>query len=256
MEVILNINNLKYKNLFNDLNLHIEKCKLTTIAGGNNVGKTTLARILDRRIEDDFNIILDGKNIKDYSIEEYDSKVQVVYPMEISYLERTVQEELYLGNSKKDKIEYVLKRTRLDKLRTKEVQKLTPKEIITLQITKAIIKSQEIIILDNIDYYFTREELREIYDLLRRCVNKWDLTFLILTTSLTEALLTDETYILSEGKTILKGEALTVLEKDNVINKAGLNIPFMIDLSVKLRDYELIEKIELYQQRLIDTLWK
>ena len=256
MEVILNINNLKYKNLFNDLNLNIERCKLITLAGKNNSGKTTLARILDRRITDNFNIILDGKEYDTYTIEVYDSKVQVVFPMEISFLERTIQEELYLGNASKDKIEYVLKRTRLDKLRSKEIQKLTSKDIILLQIIKAIINSNEIVVLDNIDYYFTKEELREIYDLLRRCINKWDLTFLIMTTSLTEALYTDELYILKEGKIILKGDPLKVLEKDNIINKAGLNIPFMIDLSVKLRDYELIDKIELYQQRLIDTLWK
>ena len=55
---------------------------------------------------------------------------------------------------------------------------------------------------------------------------------------------------------MLYGEPITVLSKDNIINKAGLDIPFMIDLSVKLKDYNLLNKIELDKERLIDTLWK
>ena len=63
-------------------------------------------------------------------------------------------------------------------------------------------------------------------------------------------------YILDEGKVALEGIPLEVLEKDNIINKIGLNIPFMIDLSVKLRDYDLIEDIELDKNRMIEKLWK
>ena len=43
---------------------------------------------------------------------------------------------------------------------------------------------------------------------------------------------------------------------DNIINKIGLNIPFMIDLSVKLRDYDLITDIETDYDRMIEALWK
>ena len=55
---------------------------------------------------------------------------------------------------------------------------------------------------------------------------------------------------------ILEGEPLEVLQRDNIINKAGLEVPFMIDLSVKLRDYDLVSSIELDQDRMVDILWK
>ena len=51
MEVILNINDLKYKNLFENLSIYIEKDKITTISGANNCGKTTLLRILTRQVK-------------------------------------------------------------------------------------------------------------------------------------------------------------------------------------------------------------
>ena len=47
-----------------------------------------------------------------------------------------------------------------------------------------------------------------------------------------------------------------MLEKDNIINKAGLELPFMMDLSVKLRDYDLIKDIELDMEKMVDNLWK
>ena len=62
--------------------------------------------------------------------------------------------------------------------------------------------------------------------------------------------------IISEKRIFLKGSPLEVLEKDNSINKIGLRIPFMIDLSVKLKDYDVIEKIYLEQDRMIEQLWK
>ena len=62
--------------------------------------------------------------------------------------------------------------------------------------------------------------------------------------------------IINKGKIALKGEPLRVLDKDNVLNKIGLEVPFMIDLSVKLKDYQLVNKIILNQEEMIEELWK
>ena len=42
MDVILNINNLTYLNIFENLSIYLEKNKIITISGQNNCGKTTL----------------------------------------------------------------------------------------------------------------------------------------------------------------------------------------------------------------------
>ena len=55
---------------------------------------------------------------------------------------------------------------------------------------------------------------------------------------------------------MIEGNPKEIIEKDNIMNKAGLNLPFMIDLSVKLRDYELINSIEQDKDRMVDLLWK
>lgn len=66
---------------------------------------------------------------------------------------------------------------------------------------------------------------------------------------------TDYIYVLNNSEIVLEGEPLSVLEKDNILNKVGLELPFMLDLSVKLRDYDLLKKTELDIDRMVDTLW-
>ena len=84
---------------------------------------------------------------------------------------------------------------------------------------------------------------------------KYGLTLLITTINLEISLYTDFIYIIEQGKIALNGTTFDVLQKDNTINKIGLSLPFMIDLSVKLRDYELVDELETDIDRMIDKLW-
>ena len=85
---------------------------------------------------------------------------------------------------------------------------------------------------------------------------KHNTTILYTTLNLLESLETDQLYIINNGKIDLSGKPIDVLQQDNKINKIGLKIPFMIDLSVKLKDYELIDEVELDKHRMVDLLWK
>ena len=256
MEVILNINDLMYKNIFNGLSIYIEKNKIIDISGQNKCGKTTLLRILNREIVNDFNIVLRDKSIYDYSLEEYSNRVQTVFPMEILYREETVEDVLFTKEENIEKRDFILKSLKLERLLQNELSTLSIKEIILVQIVKAISNAREIVLLDSLDSYFSKEELSNIYFLFKKCIEKFDLTFVITCTSLEETLFADELLVINDGRIILHGEPLQVLEKDNILNKAGLDIPFIIDLSVKLKDYDLIDRIILDRNKLINTLWK
>ena len=264
MEVILNINNLEYKYLndqyiFTNLCLYIEKNKVTTISGSNNCGKTTLLKLLSiNRYQKKGCIIINGKDITDYNQKEYNEMVQAVFPNINNIEEKQLMDEIQNHTSNKDeeKVKYILKELELDKKRNKEISKWESSEIIKLQIAKAILNSNSIVLIDSIDQYYSKKEIEKIYLFLKKCIEKYDLTFIITSVDLRESLYTDDLYILNNGSILLHGDPIKVLEKDNIINKAGLKIPFMIDLSVKLKDYDLINKIELDEGKLIDTLWK
>ena len=263
MEVILNINNLKHSyndenEIFNNLCMYIEKNSITAISGPNNSGKTTLLKLLSiNKYNKRGTIILDAKDIVDYTKEEYDKQVQAVFYNEL-FKEDKVIDELYIDQQviDEDKTNFIIDNLNLNKILSKEINTLNKQDKYKILLSKAILNSTNIILLDSIDTYFNSKELNNIYTFLRKCIAKYNLTFIITINNLVNSLDVDNLYIINNGSTLLYGNPLEVLQKDNIINKAGLDIPFMIDLSVKLRDYNLLNKIELKKERLINELWK
>ena len=256
MKKLIEIEDLSYKKLWKQLNLSIEKNKFITISGPNNCGKTTLIRILNREIVQEKGIRINNKNIIDYKIEEYTKLVQCIIPLEIIFIENTLYEELLLYTSDKDKINNILDNLKIETIATKEFKTYTSKEIILSQLAIALIKNPKILLIDSIGIYFEEDEIKIIMDYLRHEQEEQKLTIVWTTINLKESLKTDYLYILNDGVVALEGIPITILEKDNIINKIGLNIPFMIDLSVKLKDYDLIDQMELDMNRMADKLWK
>jgi len=82
------------------------------------------------------------------------------------------------------------------------------------------------------------------------------MTIVMSTNRLEETLNCDYLYILNNGQVSLEGHPLDILKDDNIINRLGLSIPFMIDLSVKLKDYDLLDDVVLSMDGLVNTLWK
>ena len=256
MENIISFSDVSYKDLFNNLTINIEKNKFLSISGANNCGKTTLIRILNKEINLNQNIIVKDKKINEYKTEEYSKIVQCILPEEILFIENTLEEELYLqSNGNNQLIDYITKGLKIKNIEEKDVEQFSQKEIVLAQIALAIANKPQIILIDDISSIFTRKERKSIFNFLIDYKKKNELTIIYTTIDLEDSLLTDYLYILDEGKVALEGDPITVLEKDNIINKIGLDIPFMIDLSVKLRDYDLVDKIELDMDRMIEKLW-
>ena len=245
----------------NNLDISIEKNTISTFSGANNCGKTTLIRILSKLLDIESEITLENKKISDYKLEEYNEIVKSVIPKEITFDEINIEEELYNKcyleyKEKKQKINYIIKGLKIKKILTKDIKTLNSREITLTQIAIALINKPKLLLIDSLDIYFNLEDQKTIINFLKDYISTYGLTVVITTTDLEISLETDYLYIIDKGDLVLSGAPQEVLQKDNVINKIGLNIPFMIDLSVKLRDYELIKDIETDYDRMIEALWK
>ena len=78
------------------------------------------------------------------------------------------------------------------------------------------------------------------------------------TSNLEDTINCDYIYVIDNNVIAVEGKPIEVLQKDNILNRIGLELPFMIDLSVKLRDYDLIDDIDINMNidRMVDILWK
>ena len=248
MTKIIEINNFSDDNLFENLTINVEKNTITTISGSNSCGKTTLMRILSREVITNNNILLNNRSINDYTISEYTNLIQSVIPLEIIFKEKTLEKEL-------NNLDLV-KGLRIKSILNKNINDLTIKEKVLAQLAIALDNKPEILLLDNVFIYFSDKEKEEIFTFLRKYQKKYNLTVVLTTIDLKDSLYTDYLYIIGNKRIVLEGKPLEVLEKDNILNKVGLNIPFMADLSVKLKDYDLLDSIILEKDRMVDILWK
>lgn len=253
---------LNYLHIFNNFSIAIENEKFITISGANNCGKTTLIRIIGGQVPIQNTITVFGQLQETYKITETQNIIQTIIPLELTSFQNTVEEELLyqisneISKIEKNKlIKEITKAFKLTKLLTKSVESLKNGEKIYLQLALALIKNPRILLIDDLSPYYNKQELLEITKILCEYNEKNKITIIMVTSLLECNLLSDYTYILNNGEIVLEGNPKEVLEKDNILNKSGLNLPFMMDLSVKLRDYDLIKNIELDMDRLVDTLW-
>ena len=242
--------------LFENLNILVPKEKFITISGPNNCGKTTLIRILNREIITENKIIIENRGINNYKIEEYSKLVQCVIPLEVIFEEKKVIEELLRINSNQKEIDEIIKGLKIKKIIDKDTNTLTSKEKVLVQLGIALLNNPQILLIDDISTYFDKKEKKDLFKFIKKIQTKKKLTIVYSTINLEDTLYSDYLYIISDKKVALEGNPIEILQKDNIINKIGLKIPFMIDLSVKLKDYELLDEVELDTDGMVDKLWK
>lgn len=263
-EDIIEIKNLNYKNILNNFNIKIKDNQFITISGASNCGKTTLIRTLKRQINIPNTVKILTKNIEEYKLSELSNIIQCVIPKEISFVFKTVIDELHfylennnLAKDEKKKLYYkIIKDFKLSEYQKTNIEDLPLSILIKLQMALSLIRTPKILLIDNISPYLSKKEKLEMINILKKYQKSFSITIIMTTSDLNDTINTDYIYIISNGQITLEGKPIEVLKKDNILNKLGLNIPFIIDLSVKLQDYDLIDKIELNMDRMVDTLWK
>ena len=256
MSKIVEIKNISYNNIFNKFNISFPMEKLIYLSGPNNCGKTTLIRILDRKIDSKITININNKEINNLDLLEYYKIIKCIIPKEVEFINDTVQEEIDYYNKKLiDELD-LIKRLKLTRLKKAQITNLEDKELIKLQLLIALLSKPKVLLIDNIMSYFNKEEINELNSILKDYIKEYKTTIIITTIDLNNTIDSDYLIIINDNKIVLEGEPLEVLENDNTINKVNLDLPFMIDLSSKLKDYDLIKEIEIDKESLINRLWK
>ena len=255
MNNYIKINNLTSIDLYNNLNLIVPLNKFITFTGPNNSGKSTLLKLLNKDIDIENTIFINNKDISKYTYKEYYKLTKLISVDNLLFNKNNILDEIkfYLlrnNNYTKDNLDYYLKQFKLNS--KKLISNLTIKEKIYLKIIEALIDESNIILIDNIDRYL---DINTINRLINKLI-KNNKTIIMTISNLELSIKSDYLYVIGNNKSIIvEGIPKTVLEKDNILNKNGIELPFIIDLSVKLKDYNLVDKIYYDEESLINDLW-
>lgn len=266
---ILEIKNLsfRYKNkfIFESFNLNIKRGSWVTIAGPNGAGKTTLVKILagleksysDIKI---FGTPLDKKNL--YIIRK---EIGFVFDTPDNFFAcETVEDELAFSlenmaiepNTIKKKIDEISKLLKIDNLLKENPYNLSGGEKQKVALGCALMLEPRILILDEALLMIDINERADILKILSEYNKRKRVTIISFTHNLEEAIYSDRLVILNKGKIVVDGSFPDVFDEERVMRKIGLEVPFAIELSQKLRVYKVIDDLYLDIERLVSKIWK
>lgn len=266
---ILEIKNLNYsyenKKVINNLSLSIEEQSFTTIVGNNTSGKTTLIKLICGLLDSKDSIIANYSYIDSNKIHSHsklfgvvfsnsnnkllfnDVYSEMIFPLEnLNYEKQDIEKEI---------IE-IAKEFKNKKIIDKKIETLTESEKQELLIMIALLHKPKILLLDNPFTMMSKETKNKVIKVLKEKIEKDGLTVVLTTSNLEEIIDSDYSYVISMGKIIMEGIPSSIFKEETILNKVGLELPFMIDLSHKLEFYELIKEDMLDMEKMVNALWK
>lgn len=257
MENIIEIKDLtfSYKNnlVFDKLNLEIKKGTFTTIIGENNSGKSTLSNILIGLIKTDSYIRIDNTDIK-----YLDKNILGYIPNNIndSILMDTVIDEIMLNNNNinNEELDELLKEYRLYDKKLENPKNLSSGEQQLMYIVSCLIKHPKIIICDETFSMLDNFIKDKILKHLKKINKENKITIINITNDIEDILYGENVVVLSDHK-VLFNDKKEILYDEKLLKKLNFKIPFMVDLSLKLKYYNLLNTVETDMNRMIKKIW-
>lgn len=264
MNNIVRIKNLNYLD-FHEFNLDIEENSYTTIVGPNKSGKTTLLKIVSGIIKTSDVCECNGVILNKNNVFNYVKNIGVVFGVnKNSFMYQTVKEELMyplinLGYPKiiiERKIKKLLNELKLESLYNKKISSLNNSMKQILLFVISLLHSPKVLLIDDSFLLLNDIHKKLIFNYLMGLKNKNTLTIVHFTSDLKDVVNSDYLYLLEDFNIKVGGKPLELLCDDQIFYQSNLEVPFMIDLSTKLKMYGLIDNLYLDMEELVDKIWK
>lgn len=266
---IIEVNNLTFrygkKFIFDKFNLTIEKGSWVTIAGPNGSGKSTLVKILSGLEKSYSDVKIFGKPLKKKNLFDIRKEIGFVFDVPDNFFAcETVEDELafslenlaYQPSTIKKKINEVSKLLKLDKILKENPLELSGGEKQKVALACALILEPRMLILDGAFLMIDVNEKQELLRLIKEYNTKKRVTVVSFTNNLDEALYSDRLIVLNEGKIVVDGVLPYIFNEERVMRKIGLEVPFAVELSQKLKLYNLTDDVSLDIEEVVSKLWK
>lgn len=254
----------KEKEVLKDFSWHIKEGTFITLCGRNGCGKTTTIKALLGLVPSTGEIQVDGKELKE-NLKEIRSLFSVVFENpNANLISETVQDEFHFvlknkGLSKKerdDKIQELASFWKIDSLLKSQINHLSGGEKQLISVLSVLLMEPKILILDEpftmLDGVMKEKMMKYIkkYHKEKKCT-------IILLTHDSEDLLYGKEIAMMGNKSILKSDIKeNVITEEKLFKEVGVALPFMAELSLKLKYYGLVDEPILQIDKMVKHLWK
>lgn len=265
---------LEDKNVLENLNLKIEKGEFWAVIGKNGSGKTTLCNALRRFVPDFYKgevtgeILVDGKNLKDFSPKELVTKIGFVFQnpfTQISGVKDTVFEEIAYGLEnlavEKEKIikrvNETLKLLEIEHLKDKNPQEMSGGQKQRVALASIIVMDPEILVIDEPTSQLDPKGTQDIFKIINIMAKKGKTIILVEHKLELIAEYAEKIVVLDEGKIILSGKASEVLNNKSLLEKRiGMTQYSMLAYKLEKAGKAKFEEIPITKEKTVELLKK
>lgn len=241
--------NYKYKNGYNalkNINLTIQNGEFVAIVGKNGSGKSTLSRLVTGlklpSIGDVVVNDINTKSKKDFlslrkniSIVFQNPENQIVFDRVYDDIAFALENLGIPKDEIKPRVEKALQEVNMQNYIHSSSYELSLGQKQRIAIASALAVNSKTIVLDEPTSMIDPTGKKDIYRIVKDLNNK-DYTIIYITNAIDEILLADRIVVLEDGeikREILKDE---LLDKVHLLKEAGLEIPEMINLVLRLKE--------------------
>ena len=129
--------------------------------------------------------------------------------------------------------------------------KLTIVDEIKLIILNSLSSPLDTFVFFNVLTYLDKKFIKKLLDYL----NKENKRIINYTLDIEESLLFPYTIVIHNAEIIMEGPTKEILLAEKHLKKLGFNLPFVVDLSIGLKYYGLINEIYYTNESLVNALW-
>lgn len=257
---ILKIENLRYKNILNNISFSLEEETFNILIGPNGSGKTTLIKSIVGLIKYEGSITFLGELVSDKNITELRKNIgmftstNILLPNNVLYnLIYPLLNLNYTDIDAKKKAYEISKKLGISDLLLKRVSELSISETKIVSFAVSLIHNPKLVIIDDSFDELDSINREKIIKYLKNLNKK---TILFITNNESDIMLADNLIIMKDGKISIQGKFDKIIEKEINFTKNNVPMPFMVDLSHKLKSYDLIDNIFLDMDEMVSAIWK
>lgn len=234
------------KNVLDGLSLTVERGKFVSLIGSNGSGKSTLSRLIDGLLQPTSGTVeVFGESVSDKSrLFEIRKRVGTVFQNpDNQQVASIVEDDVAFGpenigmprEKTKERIDFVLKATDMEKYRDTEVSRLSGGQKQRVAIAGALAIDPEILILDEATSMLDPKGRTEVTSVVKELNRADGLTVINITHYMDEAVDSDEIVVLHGGKITLRGAPEEIFAQKTALAEAGLEVPRAAAVAEKLR---------------------
>lgn len=116
---------------------------------------------------------------------------------------------------------------------------------------KVEFNTSKMVVLNDSFYKLNSKEISIIIDLFK----KQQMNFIYITSDIEKSILSDKIIVFDNNEIVLNGLKEDVLKEEKILKRLGFGLPFVVDLSLQLNYYDILNKIYFDMSLLIGELW-